>query len=533
MKRFLSVLLSAAGLISLIAGLSFNSWADWEANGENKSYIRENGNKVTGLMLIDSVRYKFDGDGNLQGEYNGWSQSRSTGDYYYYINGIMQTDYWYSRSNVWSYFGGDGKMVIGEKNIDGYDINFRANGTWDGVLPITAQEIHEKLLAEIPDIYGGTQIDRDYSLRIYATGTETAKEAVNRLYPSLPFFKFEECGNTFKNLKAAYDEIKGFKYEYATLIPSSFVYENTGTAFDSYGFYYYVNMQNNPQGFDYFDSYYTALNFAENVYAKYNISLPEEWDYDDIDFYSVAAEAYPDGEIDYSYFYDFYNRNKPYVHGEDSIIVDSYDIISNEWDDIIGIIYEEEAAAEDVISAEVDPLPIAANPYTGDGAEYIYRDPVNDLYYKPDVCARIFAYNDEVYNGGKYNLYFKDVYTAESAGYIGETADYYIQKGYTVTKNENKLSLQYQSYGVNQTAVINFINTDKSIRQLMIPYTDLRNNAYQYRVYIDDSFLSYYEDTYKAAGNKIKVYCYKDYDKVKAMTEKINIDGIIELIKRY
>lgn len=493
-------IVSGALTLSLTIGLfSVMTFADWENDGENQYYINENGNKAVGLLLIDDIRYKFDADGNLVGKFNGWSQSRSTGDYYYYIDGIRQTDYWFERGGVWSYFDSEGKMVKGALNIGGYNYNFRENGTWDYVMPVTVEEVHQKLLREIPDYYGGISIYNN-AFRVGATDISAVQETVVRLYPNLPMFTYSERNYSFKTLKSVYDELKTYKNKDSYIYVNDYDYEKQQTDFSPYGFYYNVMIENNPQGLDYYDLYYTALNFADSVFEKYGtdaFGMTDEFDdviYDEEDF-AVASN----GEgIDYTYFNFFYNTHIPNTNP-----------------------YTGLAASEEIL-----PYPDASR-YPELYAEAVAEskfNPVGDLYYDYNVSTRVFI-NITDNNEILLNLYAKDI-----TAYKNNVMGYYTDRGYTVKENKNSLTINIGK----KTAKIEFIKSKYSINQLVSSHRAASNKLQRYRVYVDNSALDYYEDNFT---DVVKIYCYKDFDAVKNALQEIatNTDNAdaFDLIKKY
>ena len=125
MKKALSMILTA--FVFQAASVTVSA-TGWQNNGQ---YELSDGSYAKGLVTIGGIKYLFDHDGILVGEYTGWTKNTSTGARSYYKNGKRQAG-WRNINGNRYYFYYEGGAATGDVQIEDKIYIFDENGVFTG-----------------------------------------------------------------------------------------------------------------------------------------------------------------------------------------------------------------------------------------------------------------------------------------------------------------------------------------------------------------------------------------------------------------
>lgn len=271
-KKIVSLALAAVLGLSLCA----SAGAEWQGD----FYITPDGARAVGLRQIDGVRWQFSEDGTVVGKYSGWSQSKTTGKYYYYQDGERLSSGWLKRSWQYSYFLPGGELAVGTHTIGGHSFTFDEQGFWDFQLPDTLDllGLHERLLAEYPEVYSG--LTARSGVQIYTTDREAMTEAVTAIYGDLPIFTVYEATLTYLEGEKLWNAIT--QYDDPRLIGqlgSAAVVDGVVTCYGSHSLSINLMRKLAANGYDLADPenkfyrYLETLENHEHVYTYFGTSM--------------------------------------------------------------------------------------------------------------------------------------------------------------------------------------------------------------------------------------------------------------------
>lgn len=102
----------------------------WRDNGTR--YEKADGNYAKGLVSVNGIKYLFDDDGILLGEYTGWTRNTVTGVKNYYRNGKRRAG-WTTIDGKSYYFYYEGGYASGDVLIEDKVYSFDENGVFSGI----------------------------------------------------------------------------------------------------------------------------------------------------------------------------------------------------------------------------------------------------------------------------------------------------------------------------------------------------------------------------------------------------------------
>lgn len=144
MKKALSVLLAVFAFCAASVTVYATGWQ------ENGQYELADGSYAKGLVSIGGIKYLFDNDGILAGEYTGWTKNTSTGARNYYKNGKRQAG-WRNINGNRYYFYYEGGAATGDVQIEDKIYTFEENGVFTGKTAepvVYAKNLREPIYAE-------------------------------------------------------------------------------------------------------------------------------------------------------------------------------------------------------------------------------------------------------------------------------------------------------------------------------------------------------------------------------------------------
>lgn len=152
-RKFLSAVIAATLVFSVIPAASFNAAAEWVKNDSGYSYVNDaTGETYVGWKNIGKKRYYFGRDGIMR---IGW-QNIGGKTYYFGRNGVMRTG-WRKIGEKKYYFDSNGRMTTGYVTIGGIQYYFDRNGVLNGnnseKTKLTASGVLDRIKTELGSSY--------------------------------------------------------------------------------------------------------------------------------------------------------------------------------------------------------------------------------------------------------------------------------------------------------------------------------------------------------------------------------------------